>query len=145
MNADAEKKIKETISSFILGSINVADLSEDDHETGIVNSLFAVQLMTFLEKRSRSKWAWTTWTSRISNRSRPRPLCSERTAASRRNLSVGIQPLLVFSQATPAMENLLTDPQRPVIRNSRNSWTRTWSRSLKNGIEIKNIPIPLFR
>ena len=52
MNADAEKKIKETISSFILGSINVADLSEDDHlfETGIVNSLFAVQLMTFLEK-----------------------------------------------------------------------------------------------
>ena len=52
MNADAEKKIKEKISSFILGSINVADLGEDDHlfETGIVNSLFAVQLMTFLEK-----------------------------------------------------------------------------------------------
>jgi methoxymalonate biosynthesis acyl carrier protein len=52
MSVDAEKKIKETLSSFILNSINLPDLGEDDHlfETGIVNSLFAVQLMTFIEK-----------------------------------------------------------------------------------------------
>ncbi len=52
MSVDVEKKIKETVSSFILSSINLSDLSEDDplFETGIVNSLFAVQLMTFIEK-----------------------------------------------------------------------------------------------
>lgn len=52
MSVDAEKEIKATISRFILNSINLADLGEDDHlfETGIVNSLFAVQLMTFIEK-----------------------------------------------------------------------------------------------
>jgi methoxymalonate biosynthesis acyl carrier protein len=50
--ADTEQKIKETISRFILDSINLRDLKEDDHlfETGVVNSLFAVQLMTFIEK-----------------------------------------------------------------------------------------------
>jgi methoxymalonate biosynthesis acyl carrier protein len=50
--ADPEQKIKETISRFILDSINLRDLKEDDHlfETGVVNSLFAVQLMTFIEK-----------------------------------------------------------------------------------------------
>ena len=52
MSTEVETKIKETISSFILNSISLADLGEDDHlfETGIVNSLFAVQLMTFIEK-----------------------------------------------------------------------------------------------
>lgn len=52
MSAENEKKIKATIESFILHSINLANLGEEDHlfETGIVNSLFAVQLMTFLEK-----------------------------------------------------------------------------------------------
>ncbi len=50
--AETEQKIKEAISRFILDSINLRDLKEDDHlfETGIVNSLFAVQLMTFIEK-----------------------------------------------------------------------------------------------
>jgi len=50
--AETEQKIKEIISRFILDSINLRDLKEDDHlfETGIVNSLFAVQLMTFIEK-----------------------------------------------------------------------------------------------
>jgi methoxymalonate biosynthesis acyl carrier protein len=50
--AETEQKIKETISRFILDSINLRDLKEDDHlfETGVVNSLFAVQLMTFIEK-----------------------------------------------------------------------------------------------
>ena len=52
MSAEAEKKVKEQVASFILSSINVANLEEDDHlfESGIVNSLFAVQLMTFIEK-----------------------------------------------------------------------------------------------
>jgi len=46
------KQHKETIRSFILESINIPDLNDDDNlfETGIVNSLFAIQLMTFLEK-----------------------------------------------------------------------------------------------
>ena len=50
--AETEQKIKEFISRFILDSINLRDLKEDDHlfETGIANSLFAVQLMTFIEK-----------------------------------------------------------------------------------------------
>ena len=52
VNADRENGIKETVRRFILSSINVADLSDDDNlfETGLVNSLFAVQLMTFIEK-----------------------------------------------------------------------------------------------
>ena len=49
MNIDSTK---ETIRNFILESINIPDLNDDDNlfESGIVNSLFAVQLMTFLEK-----------------------------------------------------------------------------------------------
>lgn len=48
----AEGGIKETVRRFILSSINVPNLGDDDNlfETGIVNSLFAVQLMTFVEK-----------------------------------------------------------------------------------------------
>ena len=44
--------IKETVRRFILSSISIANLDDDDNlfESGIVNSLFAVQLMTFLEK-----------------------------------------------------------------------------------------------
>ena len=43
---------RSTIRSFILSSIAVADLDDDANlfESGIVNSLFAVQLMTFIEK-----------------------------------------------------------------------------------------------
>jgi acyl carrier protein len=43
---------KETIRRFILSSIAIADLDDDANlfESGIVNSLFAVQLMTFIEK-----------------------------------------------------------------------------------------------
>jgi acyl carrier protein len=52
--ADAvqESLIKETVRRFILSSVNIADLNDDDDlfESGLVNSLFAVQLMTFLEK-----------------------------------------------------------------------------------------------
>ncbi|MEP6809875.1 MAG: phosphopantetheine-binding protein [Chthoniobacterales bacterium] len=52
MNATDEKPIREKIRAFILASIHVPDLADDDNlfESGIVNSLFAVQLMTFIEK-----------------------------------------------------------------------------------------------
>ena len=51
MTADIEKQVRETIRTFILSSINLPDLSDEDNlfESGIVNSLFAVQLMTFIE------------------------------------------------------------------------------------------------
>ena len=44
--------VKQTIRKFILDSININGLEDDDNlfESGIVNSLFAVQLMTFIEK-----------------------------------------------------------------------------------------------
>ena len=52
MTVQNEEQVKKTITNFILSAINIVDLDDDDHlfETGIVNSLFAVQLMTFLEK-----------------------------------------------------------------------------------------------
>ena len=50
--AEEEKKVRETVTNFLQSSINIANLNNDDNlfESGIVNSLFAVQLMTFLEK-----------------------------------------------------------------------------------------------
>lgn len=52
VNSQEENKVRETVTNFLLGSISIANLNGDDHlfESGIVNSLFAVQLMTFLEK-----------------------------------------------------------------------------------------------
>lgn len=52
LHAEEEKKVRETVTNFLLSSINIANLNDDDDlfESGIVNSLFAVQLMTFLEK-----------------------------------------------------------------------------------------------
>jgi acyl carrier protein len=52
VNAGREGGVKETVRRFILSSINIADLKDDDNlfESGLVNSLFAVQLMTFIEK-----------------------------------------------------------------------------------------------
>ena len=52
VNAAVEDAIRETVKRFILSSINVTNLDYDDNlfESGIVNSLFAVQLMTFIEK-----------------------------------------------------------------------------------------------
>ena len=49
---EEEKKVREIVTNFLLSSINIANLNDDDNlfESGIVNSLFAVQLMTFLEK-----------------------------------------------------------------------------------------------
>lgn len=50
--AEEEKKVRETVTNFLLSSINIVNLNHDDNlfESGIVNSLFAVQLVTFLEK-----------------------------------------------------------------------------------------------
>jgi methoxymalonate biosynthesis acyl carrier protein len=52
MSTAEENGIKETVKRFILSSIAITDLDDDDNlfESGIVNSLFAVQLMTFIEK-----------------------------------------------------------------------------------------------
>ena len=53
LNAGQEQNgVKEAVKAFILSSINIAHLGDDDNlfETGVVNSLFAVQLMTFIEK-----------------------------------------------------------------------------------------------
>ena len=52
MSIAEENGIKETVRRFILSSIAIADLNDDDDlfELGIVNSLFAVQLVTFIEK-----------------------------------------------------------------------------------------------
>ncbi len=51
-HAEEEKKVRETVTNFLLSSINIENLNDDDNlfASGIVNSLFAVQLMTFLEK-----------------------------------------------------------------------------------------------
>jgi methoxymalonate biosynthesis acyl carrier protein len=51
MNTEEEKRIKETVKRFIFSSITITDLDDDDNlfEIGVVNSLFAVQLMTFIE------------------------------------------------------------------------------------------------
>ena len=52
LNAGQENAVKDTVKRFILSSINIAHLGDDDNlfESGVVNSLFAVQLMTFIEK-----------------------------------------------------------------------------------------------
>ena len=51
-NTCDEKEIKEAIKRFISSAIDFTQLVDDDNlfESGIVNSLFAVQLMTFVEK-----------------------------------------------------------------------------------------------
>jgi methoxymalonate biosynthesis acyl carrier protein len=45
--------LKETIRSFINSTINIDSLGDDENlfESGIVNSLFAIQLMTFIERK----------------------------------------------------------------------------------------------
>jgi acyl carrier protein len=47
-----EAQIKETVRQFIFSAIRLPELGDDDNlfESGIVNSLFAVQLITFVEK-----------------------------------------------------------------------------------------------
>jgi len=52
MTAIDKTEIKETVRNFILSSINLSEIKDDDNlfESGIVNSLFTVQLMTFIER-----------------------------------------------------------------------------------------------
>jgi len=52
MIANDTNQVKETVRSFINSSINIDGLGDDENlfESGIVNSLFAVQLMTFVER-----------------------------------------------------------------------------------------------
>ena len=52
INAASENGIKESVKRFISSSINNTQFDDDDNlfESGIINSLFAVQLMTFIEK-----------------------------------------------------------------------------------------------
>jgi len=52
MTAGQDEKIKQILRNFILESIALRNLRDDDDlfESGIVNSLFAVQWMTFIEK-----------------------------------------------------------------------------------------------
>jgi len=47
-----EADIKQAVRQFISSAVRLPDLGDDDNlfESGIVNSLFAVQLMTFVEK-----------------------------------------------------------------------------------------------
>lgn len=46
-------QVKEIIRAFINNSINIDALGDDDNlfESGLINSLFAVQLMTFVERK----------------------------------------------------------------------------------------------
>ena len=52
MSVQHASGIKETVKGFILSSVAIPQLGDDDDlfGSGIVNSLFAVQLMTFIEK-----------------------------------------------------------------------------------------------
>jgi acyl carrier protein len=52
MTSHDQPEIRARIREFILSSIQIPGLTDDDNlfESGIVNSLFAVELMTFLEK-----------------------------------------------------------------------------------------------
>lgn len=52
MTEPQELAVKDRIKRFILDAVNMPDLGDDDNlfASGIVNSLFAIQLMTFIEK-----------------------------------------------------------------------------------------------
>jgi acyl carrier protein len=53
MTSNEPNQVKELVRNFINNSINIDALGDDDNlfESGIVNSLFAVQLMTFVERK----------------------------------------------------------------------------------------------
>ena len=52
MLAAEELRVRAAVRAFVLSAINVMNLGDDDDlfESGLVNSLFAIQLMTFIEK-----------------------------------------------------------------------------------------------
>ncbi|MES1180721.1 MAG: phosphopantetheine-binding protein [Verrucomicrobiota bacterium] len=53
MSENNPNEVKATVRNFINSSINIDTLGDDENlfESGIVNSLFAVQLMTFVERQ----------------------------------------------------------------------------------------------
>jgi len=53
MSMNNPDQVKAAVRNFINGSINIDALGDDENlfESGIVNSLFAVQLMTFVERK----------------------------------------------------------------------------------------------
>jgi acyl carrier protein len=52
MRTENAKLPEDIIRNYILGNVNILELDDDFDvfEAGIVNSLFAIELMTFLEK-----------------------------------------------------------------------------------------------
>jgi methoxymalonate biosynthesis acyl carrier protein len=52
MSMSNAEEIKQTVRGFLQRSVGLTRLDDDDDlfDSGIVNSLFAVQLMTFIEK-----------------------------------------------------------------------------------------------
>jgi acyl carrier protein len=54
-SATSDDSVREALRSFVSQTIDISGLNDDVNlfETGIVNSLFAVQLMTYLEKAFR--------------------------------------------------------------------------------------------
>ena len=52
MLAAEELRVRAAVRAFVLSAINVMNLADDDDlfESGLANSLFAIQLMTFIEK-----------------------------------------------------------------------------------------------
>jgi acyl carrier protein len=53
MEVNANNEVKAVVRNFINGSVNIDSLGDDENlfEKGLVNSLFAVQLMTFIERK----------------------------------------------------------------------------------------------
>ena len=51
--SESNSSVQAAVRNFINGSINIDGLGDDENlfELGIVNSLFAVQLMTFVERK----------------------------------------------------------------------------------------------
>ena len=53
MSKNEPNQVKTIIRNFINESINIDAIGDDDNlfESGLINSLFAVQLMTFIERK----------------------------------------------------------------------------------------------
>ena len=53
MSTNDPDQVRKTVRSFIAASVNIDALGDEENlfEAGIVNSLFAVQLMTFVERK----------------------------------------------------------------------------------------------
>jgi len=53
MEVNTQNNVKEVIRKFINNSVNIDLLGDDENlfEKGFINSLFAVQLMTFIERK----------------------------------------------------------------------------------------------